>query len=371
MKGRLIVGVLVIVLGLAGCGSPESVTAPIPKTDGVFYIENPALKLSDKAGHITDITDPHDDYAIILGYSEYPLVIRKDRGEHPYITLNSEGTEFIVHTELDDKEVFYYSWGGEIRKGKATFSDEENNTDTNNKTYYTEDGKEAYAKYPENSEETDDLNEYYYTWDYRHTGIINIYRFDGTLKPVFEKDVKNFKTFSGTEDFIYSDDEHLYLYDASNDESVQLADLGEESEQFLFSALPDLSEIYYSEWLYEWVWHTRPYPLYAIKWGGEKEIVDERVIDYIVKGGTLYYLTGNSEVYIRKNGKNELLSKITHDYGYIYEGDIEIDESGYFIVNLHSAFEIVDNYAATDSYKSNFFLSTDGKNFVGIEEYVK
>jgi hypothetical protein len=360
MKGRLIAGVLVMSLGLAGCG--------LLNTNEVFYIENPALKLSDLTGHITDIYSSHSDYVIIMGYSEYPQIIKKDRGEHPKITVNSEGNEFTVHTELDEKEVFYYSDGGKIIKGDHPFT--YNVDDDTEKVYITEDGKEAYAKHPENSDETNERNEYYYTWD-NHSGATNIYRFDGTLKPVFEKDVENFKTFSGTEDFIYSDDEHLYLYDASNDESAQLADLGEESEYFLFNALPDLSEIYYSEWLYEWFWYSRPYPLYAIKQGGEKEILDERVIDYTVKGDTLYYLTANSEVYMRKNGKNELLSKIIHDYGYISEGDITVSESGYFIVNLHSAFEIEDNYYATDSSKSNFFLSTDGKNFVGIEQYVK
>jgi hypothetical protein len=97
MKGRFAASVLVLALVFSGCDVPERAEAPIPKTDEVFYIENPALKLSDLAGHITDITDPNDDYAIILGYSEYPLVIRKDRGVHPYITLNSEGTEFIMH----------------------------------------------------------------------------------------------------------------------------------------------------------------------------------------------------------------------------------------------------------------------------------
>jgi hypothetical protein len=360
MKGRFIASVMVLALVFSGCGSQ--------KTNEFFYIENPALKLSVSNGHITDINDSYDDYAIIMGYSEYPLIIKKDRGEHPYITVNSEGTEFTVLTELDDKEVFYYSDDGNILKGDYPFT---YNDDDTEKVYITEDGKEAYAKYPENNKETNELNEYYYTWDHQSTGIINIYRFDGTLKPVFEKDVKNFKTFSDTEDFIYSDDEHLYLYDASNDESTQLADLGEDSMQFLFSALPDLSEIYYSEWLYEWFWYYHPYPLYAIKRGGEKEILDERVIDFTVKGDTLYYLTGNSEVYMRKNGKNELLSRIIHDYGYIYEGDITASESGYLIVNLHTAFEIVDNYYATDSSKSNFFLSTDGRNFVGIEQYVK
>jgi hypothetical protein len=360
MKRRLIAGVLVIALGLAGCGSL--------KTDDLFYIENPVLKLSELTGHITDIHNPHGNYTLIMGFSEYPLIIKKDRGEHPYLTVNSEGTEFTVLTELDDKEVFYYSEGGNILKGDHPFT---YNDDDTEKVYITEDGKEAYVKYPENSKETNELNEYYYTWDHQSTGIINIYRFDGTLKLVFEKDVRYFKTFSGTDDFIYYDNEHLYLYDASSAESTQLADLGEDSDYFLFSSLPDLSEIYYSEWLYEWVWYSRPYSLYAIKPNGEKEILDERVIDFTVKGDTLYYLTANSEFYMRKNGKNELLSKITHDYGYIYEGDITASESGYFIVNLHTAFEIVDNYYATDSTKSNFYLSTDGKNFVGIEEYVK
>jgi hypothetical protein len=367
MKGRIIAGVLVIALGLAGCGSPESATAPIPKTNEFFYIENPALKLSDLTGNIADIYNPHGNYTLIMGFSEYPLIIKKDRGGHQKITVNSEGTEFTALTELDDKEVFYYSEGGDIKKSDAPFT---YNSDDTEKVYITEDGKEAYVKYPENSEEIKDLNKYYYTKDY-HNGIINIYRFDGTLKPVLEKDVRNFRTFCGTENFIYTEDKFLYLYDASNGESTELAELEERSEQFLFNALPDLSEIYYSEWLYEWVWYSRPYPLYAIKQGGEKEILDDRVIDFTVKDDTLYYLTGNSEVYMRKNGRNELLSKIIHDYGYISEGNITASESGYFIVNLHSAFEIVDNYYASDSSKSNYFLSTDGKNFADIEQYVK
>jgi hypothetical protein len=150
-----------------------------------------------------------------------------------------------------------------------------------------------------------------------------------------------------------------------------LTGLREPHSEFIFTGLPDLSEIYYYEWLFDWFWYSYPYPLYVIKENGEKEILNKNVVDFEVSGETLYYLTANCEFYMRQNGKNELLSELPYGRGYVSEANISIDESGYFIANLHSAFEIVDNYYATDSYKSNFFLSTDGKNFVGIEEYVK
>jgi hypothetical protein len=453
----------------------------LPSEDEVFYIKNPALRLEKLTGHITDISVYNDDYTIILGYSEYPLIIRKDLYADPGFSTNSAETEFVIYNRLDNESVMFYGDGEEIKKAGdrdvlkggffnndesiiwmcgdsetkicklkimkdgeitvlsenaicfkerpgyrmpyygfpkenaviwyADYNDDDDSYNTylyiNGKTgllgeniniidetrntekiFFSKDGElwvqnrfdktsrgnvqfsmrepeiqyenHYYPKHPENSEATDDDSAlYYYVIHFDNT--ISIFRHDGESALVFDKTVNGFETFSETENFIYYDNENIYLYDASNAESVLLT---EKNDNTVYTALPDLSEIYSAEMITDR--DTIYSNLYAIKPNSEKELIDDYIFDFTVSGDTFYYLSGK-ELYMRKNGKNELLYEFTYNFDSTSGADIEIEKNGYFIVNVHTAVKNDE----TDSYKSNFFLSTDGRNFVSVEDYVK
>jgi hypothetical protein len=443
----------------------------------VFYIENEALRLENLTGHITYISVNNDDYSILLGYSEYPMIIRKDLYADPDFKVNSTGTDFLICTELNNENVLFFSDGEGIKKLSDTdvlmadffnkdesifwiCTDEETNTgklkimnngeitvlsekvgylindivyaepfwsfpdenaliwkeynsdDSGYKTYlyldgitgllgeniniidettdtekiyYTQKGEsEIFCQnafdyenrmcvmfsyqpeifidtvYPKNSAHPDEKSEYYYYTE-NADDTINIFSFIGANRPILEKSVKKYKTFSNTQNFIYSDDEYIYLYDGLNENSVVLAEM---HDWTVYTALSDLSEIYVCEWNAGW---TSTYSdLYAIKPNGTKELIDDYILDFTASGDTFYYLSGR-KIFTRKNGKNELLTELSFDLGYVSDMDLIVDENGYFIVNIHSASE----YEEYDYYKSNYLLSVDGKNFVGLEDYVK
>jgi hypothetical protein len=78
-----------------------------------YYITDPAVRLEKTTGYISSIDGGLDDYLIILGYSEYPLVIKKDT--ESYTTVSSNSSDFVADFEQKGESYMIYSNDNEVK----------------------------------------------------------------------------------------------------------------------------------------------------------------------------------------------------------------------------------------------------------------
>jgi hypothetical protein len=139
MKKAIIITVILLVAGIAAAiiFLPKSLDLPqetleniepktgtlkieTPSADEVFYIENPDLRLENYPQYISQIGYNSYDYIGILGFSEYPLIIREDEinrfNDYPEVMSNSDGTAFLAYASIDEKRVLFYGNDGIIKK---------------------------------------------------------------------------------------------------------------------------------------------------------------------------------------------------------------------------------------------------------------
>jgi hypothetical protein len=88
----------------------------ITVADDIIYYKEPTVFLSEKTGNITCSFSENNEYITVMGYSEYPILIKKDKHTLSSFRSNEEGTAFAATVKQKDEYVIYYSDGEEIKK---------------------------------------------------------------------------------------------------------------------------------------------------------------------------------------------------------------------------------------------------------------
>jgi hypothetical protein len=200
----------------------------------------------------------------------------------------------------------------------------------------------------------DDISEYYFTTtndDYS----LNVYRFDGELKPVSVSGVRSIKTFTDTDDFLYETELNLCLYDSETGESTSVFQIPETSDIY-YTATNDLSKIY----IEESVDGTRGYTLYEVKPDGTYTKIYDEAINSCLDGEAFIYLTPEYDLYIYEEGNSEKFLSIGENIQDIDFPFFRDRESGYLDIEVWTEGSSFYNY-----------ISIDGRIFVSIEDYLK
>jgi hypothetical protein len=234
------------------------------------------------------------------------------------------------------------------------------------KHYYYEESKtpillfneEISIKTPIGAAGIDDIGDYYFTTqndDYS----FNVYRYDGELKAALDYSVSYFYAFADTDNVLYETEENLWIHDSKTGEHTSVYEI---SDNIIYEFTPDLSLIYVRDSAGDYNGDT----LYEVKPDGTKTRIAVRVQDHYLDGETLYYLTAECDLYVFENGKSEKVISFDESYDNSNWSPIEGHDSGYLRIAIYTKSE---DEGTPDTY--NYFLSTDGRNFVNIMEYVK
>jgi hypothetical protein len=169
-------------------------------------------------------------------------------------------------------------------------------------------------------------------------------------------------TFTDTENFLYNTEENLWIYDSKTGKSVSVYEF-ENSSYISYRATPDLSKIF----VRESAKGVSSYPLYEVKPDGTKTLIDDNVKEFYLDGETFYYMTPPYDLYIYENGNSEKVFPFgEHFETIINQASFESHSSGYLMIAVYADSKEDDDYISAKS-----FLSTDGRNFVCVEDYLK
>jgi hypothetical protein len=293
----------------------------------------------------------------ITDYSEYT-------GTEGVNNKNADNPGAIMLSQPDMTNIYIYAANRDLTQAIICVS-----SYGDYKTIYYEEGKppkflindSIEAIVPAGGTGVDDLSEYYYKTEYYNSSTsevsYGVYRFDGgELKPVPVSGVQGIMTFSDTDNLLYETDENLFIYDSKTGKSESVFEF-EKSTRIFYSATPDLSTIYVRESPEE----TDTRPLYEIKPDGTKKVIADFVRNEYLDGETLYYLSEDYDLYIYENGNSEKLLSIGENLA-----DTEID----FVFFRDRESEYLTLEVWTVGSSIYFYMSTDGREFVCVEDYL-
>jgi hypothetical protein len=120
-KKKIIITIILLSIGIVAAVIllPKIGTVKIEKPNGyeMFYLKNPDVKLENLPNKISNIsTSMPGDFIGILGFAEYPLIIRDAWIEFWDFTSNSDGTAFLAEAFLNGEKVLYYGKDGNVKK---------------------------------------------------------------------------------------------------------------------------------------------------------------------------------------------------------------------------------------------------------------
>jgi hypothetical protein len=274
--------------------------------------------------------------------------------------LNADNLGAIMLSQPDMSHIYIYASNRDLTQAIICVS-----SYGDYKTVYYEEGKPSKFLIngplevidPVGETEAIDLSEYYFKTEYYNSSTseegYDIYRFDGELIPVPVSGVREIMTFNDTDNFLYETEENIWLYDSKTGESISVFEY-EKSSYITYTATADLSKIYV------FVKEIDCYSLYEIKSNGVKTKLCDDAENYYLDGETLYYLTADYDLYIYENGNREKLLSVGENHDDIDFAFFRDSESGYLKIE-----------AWTENSSFYNYISTDGRNFVCVEDYLK
>jgi hypothetical protein len=119
-KTFIITTIICVAIGIAAVLfflNTGSVKIETPGGYEMFYLKNPDVKLEDLPNEISNVaTSIPADFIGIIGFADYPLIIRDAWTDSSGFMTDSGGTAFLAEANLDGEKVLYYGKDGKVKK---------------------------------------------------------------------------------------------------------------------------------------------------------------------------------------------------------------------------------------------------------------